>query len=80
MRLPRDWSGNDLANALGRYGYAITRQKGSHIRLTTPIPSEHHITIPNHDPLRIGTLSAILDSIAAHLAVSRDDLLTALLS
>ena len=78
MRLPRDWSGSDLAKALGRFGYAITRQKGSHIRLTTQLPSEHHVTIPNHDPLRIGTLKAILNSVAIHLAVSRDDLLTSL--
>ena len=27
----------------------------SHIRLTSHARSEHHVTIPNHDPLRIGT-------------------------
>jgi len=35
MKLPRDVSGHDLARALGKYGYEITRQKGSHMRLTT---------------------------------------------
>ena len=35
MRLPRDLSGNDLAQALHKLGYSITRQTGSHLRLTT---------------------------------------------
>jgi hypothetical protein len=34
MRLPRDWGGEKLATLLGRYGYEVTRQTGSHIRLT----------------------------------------------
>ena len=80
MKLPRDLSGIDLAKALSRFGYAVTRQKGSHMRLTTFVPSEHHLTIPNHDPLRIGTLAAILAAVANHLGVSRDDLLSAIQS
>jgi predicted RNA binding protein YcfA (HicA-like mRNA interferase family) len=35
MRLPRDISGIDLATKLEIYGYQITRQTGSHFRLTT---------------------------------------------
>jgi predicted RNA binding protein YcfA (HicA-like mRNA interferase family) len=57
MRLPRDVSGRDLARRLAKYGYTTTRQTGSHIRLTTIAPSEHPITIPDHDALRVGTLS-----------------------
>ena len=30
MRLPRDLSGRDLASALSRLGYEVTRQAGSH--------------------------------------------------
>ena len=55
MKLPRDLSGEQLAHALGRLGYEVTRQTGSHMRLTTTDPAEHHITIPNHNPLRVGT-------------------------
>ncbi len=44
MRLPRDISGLELARALETLGYAIDHQRGSHIRLTTLRPSEHHIT------------------------------------
>ncbi|MBN8767519.1 MAG: type II toxin-antitoxin system HicA family toxin [Thiobacillus sp.] len=56
-------------------GYATTRQTGSHIRLTSTAHGEHHITLPNHDPLKIGTLAAILASIAAHHGLTRDELL-----
>lgn len=75
MKLPRDLSGAQLAKALGRVGYSATRQTGSHLRLTAANPSEHHVTIPLHDPLRVGTLAAILADIAAHQQISRDELL-----
>jgi predicted RNA binding protein YcfA (HicA-like mRNA interferase family) len=55
MKLPRDVSGADLGKCLGRLGYAVTRQTGSHLRLTTSEHGQHHVTIPNHDPLKVGT-------------------------
>jgi len=75
VKLPRDVAGVDLANALARIGYRVSRQTGSHIRLTTDIPSQHHVTIPAHDPLKLGTLAAILSDVAAHQEISRDALL-----
>jgi len=75
MRVPRDLSGPELIRRLDRLGYAVTRQSGSHIRLTTSEHGEHHVTVPNHDPLRLGTLSAILGAVAAHLSLDRDELL-----
>lgn len=75
MRLPRDVSGERLANALKARGYEVTRQTGSHMRLTTAEEGEHHITIPRHDALRIGTFASILDDIALHFKISRDELL-----
>jgi predicted RNA binding protein YcfA (HicA-like mRNA interferase family) len=79
MRLPRDLSGSELAKVLARVGYSVTQQSGSHLRLTTDLPSQHHVTIPIHDPLKVGTLSAILGDVAAHLKISRDELLQRLL-
>lgn len=75
MRLPRDLSGDDLAKALAGIGYEATRQTGSHLRLTTQRGGEHHITIPRHDPLHIGTLNAIIRAVAAHEEISREELL-----
>ncbi|MCC6629180.1 MAG: type II toxin-antitoxin system HicA family toxin [Chloroflexi bacterium] len=75
MRLSRDLSGDGLARALRRPGYQVTRQSGSHLRLTTQQGGEHHITIPRHDPLRVGTLAAILADVAAHAGITREELL-----
>jgi len=75
VKLPRDLSGADLAKALTRLGYRITRQTGSHVRLTTDLPAQHHVTIPAHDPLKVGTLSGILGDVAGHLKLDRDELL-----
>ncbi|MEW6547235.1 MAG: type II toxin-antitoxin system HicA family toxin [Bacillota bacterium] len=75
MKLPRDVSTQELARLLGRYGYRITRQTGSHLRLTTLQNGEHHVTIPNHDVLKVGTLSSILADVAAHLKVGKEALI-----
>jgi predicted RNA binding protein YcfA (HicA-like mRNA interferase family) len=77
-RLPRDVSGDDLARALSRIGYVMTRQTGSHMRLTVASPREHHITIPQHRVLSLGTLRSILDDVAVHLETTRDQLLARL--
>ncbi len=78
MRLPRDLSGEELAVLLGRYGYEVTRQTGSHMRLTTTEGGEHHVTIPRHESLRVGTLNAIVRDIAEHLDIPRQTLLETL--
>jgi predicted RNA binding protein YcfA (HicA-like mRNA interferase family) len=57
MKLPRDVSGSDLVKALKRLDYVEARQTGSHIRLTISKDGEHHLTIPAHDPLKLGTYS-----------------------
>jgi predicted RNA binding protein YcfA (HicA-like mRNA interferase family) len=78
MKLPRDLSGEALVKALERFGYQVTRQTGSHMRLTTVEHSEHHVVVPRHSPLRVGTLSAILRDIELHFSVTREDLLSRL--
>jgi len=78
MRLPRDVSGKQLAILLGRYGYEVTRQTGSHIRLTTTQEGEHHVTIPLHGSLRVGTLSAVLSDVGEHLGIPRHTLMETL--
>ena len=75
MRLPRDLSGAELVKRLARLGYSVSRQTGSHVRLSCTEPGQHHVTIPAHDPLRIGTLAAVLDAVCQHHSLSRDALL-----
>ena len=71
MKLPRELSGRDLAKALRIFGYSTTRETGSHLRLTTATAGEHHLTIPDHDALQVGTLAAILGEVATHLGIER---------
>jgi predicted RNA binding protein YcfA (HicA-like mRNA interferase family) len=78
MRLPRELSGTDLAQALGPPENRVTRQTGSHLRLTTFEHGEHHLTVPQHNPLRVGTLAAILADIARHFETTRDELVARL--
>lgn len=80
MRLPRDLTGDDLAKALRSLGYEITRQTGSHMRLTTLQNGEHHVTVPRHNPLRVGTLGGILADVATHFSTTRDDISVRLFS
>ncbi len=73
MRLPRDLSADELVAALKALGYQVTRQTGSHLRLTTRQQDEHHLTIPRYNPLRVGTLRSILTDVASHFGVNRDE-------
>lgn len=75
MKLPREINGERLARLLKKYSYEITRQTGSHIRLTTILKGEHHITIPAHKYLKIGTLSSILNDIAIYFKIDKNDLI-----
>jgi len=75
MKLSRNIDAPQLIKALQKFGYESTRQSGSHIRLTTQKNGQHHITIPNHDPLKIGTINAILTEVAQHLGVSKQELI-----
>lgn len=80
MKLPRDLSSDELVKALAQLEYVVDHQTGSHIRLTTQRNGEHHLTIPAHNPIKIGTLSAILRDVATHASLSRDELLEILSS
>jgi len=75
VKIPRDTGGEALASLLGKYGYTVTRQTGSHMRLTsTSRGSEHHITIPSHKPLRVGTVSSIVSEVADYLEMGHQQL------
>ncbi len=76
MKLPRDLAGRTLAQALCKHwGYRIVHQVGSHIILQTETPGHQRIPVPDHSPLRVGTLNAILRLVAAHKQASREEIL-----
>ena len=79
MKLPRDIGGEELATLLSRYGYRISRQTESHLRIGSSIKGvEHHLTIPKHKLLKVGTLSAILSDVAGYLETDKRDLVSEL--
>jgi predicted RNA binding protein YcfA (HicA-like mRNA interferase family) len=76
MRLPRDLSGEELIKVLCRYfGYRKVNQEGSHVILQTDTPQHHRLAVPDHNPLRLGTLNAILNSVARTKNVEKNDIL-----
>jgi predicted RNA binding protein YcfA (HicA-like mRNA interferase family) len=75
LKLPRDVSGEELIRSLRRFGYEITRQTGSHIRVSSKFKgTEHHVTIPAHRQLKVGTLAEILGDVASYLDLTREQL------
>ena len=76
MKLPRDLSGAELIKLLSKhFGYQRVNQEGSHVILETSDPRQHRISIPDHTPLRVGTLNAILRAIATAKGVEKEDIL-----
>ncbi len=75
MKLPRDVSGAELGKALRSLGYERTRQRGSHMCYTTQRDGEHHIVIPDHSPMKLGTFHGILKDVATHHRLSLEELL-----
>jgi hypothetical protein len=43
--------------------------------MTISFPKEHHVPIPNHDPIKIGTLSAIMLDIAQRRNQTKSELI-----
>jgi predicted RNA binding protein YcfA (HicA-like mRNA interferase family) len=79
MKIPRDVSGVHLAETLClRWDYTKVHQVGSHIVLETEEPAHQRIAIPDHHPLRLGTLLSILRAVAQHKSVSRDAIIASL--
>ena len=71
MKLPRDVSGTDAVKALRRLGFTVTRQQGSHIRMTR---GGVHVTVPDHRAILPKTLQTLL----RQASVSLDEFLDAL--
>ena len=75
MKMPRDVSGPQLIKALRVLGYAVDRQSGSHIRITTQQDGENHEVVPYHHPIKTGTLSGIIKRVASHHGLTVAELL-----
>ena len=76
MKLPRDLSGAELIKLLSKHhGYRRVNQDGSHVILETERPRHHRLAVPDHNPLRVGTLNAILRAVAQVKDLAKEDIL-----
>jgi len=76
MKLPRDLSGEKMVKHLCRHWeYRQVHQVGSHVILETNSPGHQRIAVPEHHPLRVGTLNAILAAVAGHKGVTKEEIL-----
>ncbi len=39
---------------------------------------EHHLVIPNHNPLKVGTLNGIISQVAQHFQLTKEEVLNQL--
>ena len=75
MKLPRDISCKELILSLKKLGYEVI---GSHIRLVTSLKGKHYVTVPNHNSIKMGTLSGIINDVAAHFNKSKEEIINEL--
>jgi predicted RNA binding protein YcfA (HicA-like mRNA interferase family) len=78
VKTPRAISGDELVKLLQKFGYRVARQRGSHMKLTTTQRGEHHLTVPHHGAVRIGTLHRIISEVAGHFEMDLSQVRTAL--
>lgn len=78
VRLPRDVSAEQLCRALGRLGYRLDRQSGSHMTLVHAMHPEWQVGFPRHNPLKVGMLHAAISKVAGQLGVDQIELLESL--
>ena len=78
MKLPRDLNGDEPVKLLEHLGYRVTRQTGSHMRLTSATSPEHHITIPRHAHLKTGTLESIMREISEQVGLTKEEIISLL--
>ena len=77
----RNVDATELVGLLRMFDYVLVRQKGSHLRLRSMYSgTEHLLTIPNHSPIKTGTLQSILSSVAENVKLNKAELVKRLFS
>ncbi len=75
-KIPRDVSGKRLIKVLSKYGYEVVRQNGSHIRLSvSTAEGQKNITVPDHNPIKLGTLMSIINDVCSQVDIDRQELI-----
>ena len=75
MKTPRDITGAELSKALRKFGYEFSCQVGSHIMLETQLEGQHLVVVPNHNPIKVGTLNGIIGDVADHFGMTKEEVI-----
>ena len=76
MKILRNLKCTELVQTLCKtWDYKIVNQEGSQMILETETPSHHRLCVPDHNPLRVGTLNSILGAISRHKGTTKPDIL-----
>ena len=72
MPKPRRLSGDEVVAILGRFGFVVVAQRGSHVKLqrTTGEGARETLTVPRHRELDTGTVVAIFRQTTRFIAES----------
>ena len=71
MSKPKRLSGSDVVHILGRFGFTIENQKGSHVKLTRFEHTHKQVLlISNHKELKTGTIVGIFKQAARYIPES----------
>ena len=57
----RNHSWRDVVKALGKLGFMVKRQSGSHIVMEHP--DGRWTMVPRHDPIKVGTMKSIVEDV-----------------
>ena len=61
-------SGKDVVSILSSFGFSVTSQKGSHVKLKRIVLGNSEILIiPNHDTISKGTLKGIFNQVSQYV-------------
>ena len=68
----RRLSGDDVVRILGRFGFVVHSQRGSHVKLRriTPDGQKQTLTVPLHHELDTGTCRAIVRQASRYVPMS----------
>jgi len=79
MKIPRDLNGNEFAKRLQRYVH-VPHHQDWQSHYFEDITKRHSLSVPNHKPLKLGTLNALFNAIADHLELDKQKVIEHLLS
>jgi predicted RNA binding protein YcfA (HicA-like mRNA interferase family) len=72
-KIPSDVIASELIKKLGKIGWVVISQKGSHVKLKKD--NKQPLIIPNHKPIKKGTLKSILEQLSEYTQKTTEEII-----